>query len=200
MTAAEIRDGLIKRKCRTGEYKSYREEDGLDNEIIKRLGVKPIAHPREMYKKKPWIDVNRTKGWVYERIEKPERIPSLPEKYTAIRFYGNDWTKKVPAVVTSCGSPTVNLLISEEADNHGNFDIEADLVIAYRPEESFRVLTQVVAHAETFVCTYGSMVTLGIVCGTPTVSLSQWDRTCFHDELERKVARELNVPFMRLNV
>lgn len=172
MPPDEYRERYIARKKTTGEYKQLWADDLLDRDIMNRLGIEETEyHPSNFYNK---LGLGIGTAREFCKIAKPERYPGLPEEYTAVRFYENDFLKKIKLDLRNPKSPLVALVPEKPIDNHAEIKVkDCDHVIEYKAHNSLEVITRVIAHAKNFVGTYGGLSYIGPLCGVPTRALAR---------------------------
>lgn len=192
LTLEEWTTLLNERVSKYGRMKQF-ELDALDRLILERAGLKTDLPPHRMYGHNglPWVKGRLQLPGTPQRFKPHPKREGLPERYTAIRFYKNDWydTKKAMRVKTDL--PIVGLRCRTPADNHEEVDLWADMLVEYEPLDSFDVCSQVISHAENFHCNYGSFPFLSLSYGIPTTAYKEWSSTAWHSKLEAKLARAM---------
>jgi hypothetical protein len=172
--------------------------DAFDRLILDRVGLETDFHPGAIY--------SQDRRWLprapFHRFKPVPRYPGLPERYVAVRFYENDWLGKkklrLPMPKVTWDLPTVGLKLKTMIDCHVEAFFEADILVEYEPLDSFRVLSQVISHAEHFCCNYGSFPFLSLSYGIPTTAYAGGTTNSWHMKLERKLAGGTPFELVRL--
>ncbi len=207
LTRDEYIECLNVRARARNTYKSDSPGDPLDRLLLKMMGLKSDIHPSECIETNVRRVIDRAAQWPHERLPKPPRLPDLPEKYIAVRFYeGRQFHKKYYPKITrrlireAREKGTVVLLaLSPPIDDHDEiYDLETDILVKYAPRQSLETISRVVAHAEQFVCTYGGLSYLGALYGTPTVAVSDCVEHSLHYEQEDRMATACGSLYVRL--
>ena len=115
-------------------------------------------------------------------MERPPRIAGLklPERYVAAKFYYNDcfpatddnrlFVRELMASLIRCG-PVVSLSTGAALDDHGPCSTAepgmSDAATIGPPSQNLHVQSAIVAHADTFVGTYGGFAYLAPFYGVP---------------------------------
>lgn len=184
MSAEEYQALLAIRKVK---FKTYNQRqvlpDRMDRKILKAFGVETSLHPYEMFAARKAMQGKLMKHIVRPKVE---RWPGLPEKYTAVRLYRNDWLNRHLDV------SGVRLACSTGLDGHEEYP-EGEII--YEPRNSLETITRVVAHAEKFICNYGGLSWLGAVLGVPTEAYADSKKESSHARLEKV----LGISPIRLN-
>lgn len=173
--------------------KSFGPDDLLDREILRTIEAESAVHPSEMYQR---LDVAHT--WPFEPLEKPEQIKE--SGYIAVRFYTSFQMPQNALIGQIVGKAAekgrvVALVPQEQIDNHGEHRIpKGDNIslVTYTPEDSLQVISQVVAHADAFLCTYGGLSYLGPHYGVPTRAFHMRQPNDVHRAQERRMVKQLN--------
>lgn len=192
MPPDEYRELYLLRKRTTGEYKQLWPDDSLDKAIMSRLGIEVSEYHPSAFYNRLGLGIGTTRE--FHQISCPiagigklgpkfppnpvspvERYPGLPEAYVAIRFYENDFLKKelIKLDLKNSPLPLVGLVPKKQIDNHNEIAIgKCDYLVEYDAYNSLEVITRVVAHAKSFVVTYGGLSYIGPLCGVPTRALA----------------------------
>lgn len=191
-------DGI---KARPDNCKKPRIDDPLDRLILDELGLETDLHPSVLIKPKVQFTIEWGKRGIFERLPKPERLPHLPERYTAVRLYYSDLTMQsaevAKTVVEEMDGYCVLLKMDRDFDDHPEFDVKARCNVVYPLRHSLETISRVVAHADRFICTYGGPAYLGPMYGVPTVAVT--DGLLLgtpHQGTEARMAKELNCPLV----
>jgi hypothetical protein len=179
-------------------HTKQKELDEFDRLILDRIGLETDFHPGAIY--------SQDRRWLprapFHRFKPVPRYPGLPERYVAVRFYENDWLGKkklrIPVPDVTGDLPTVGLRLKTLIDNHRESVFTADYMVEYEPLDSFRVLSQVISHAEHFCCNYGSFPFLSLSYGIPTTAYAGGTTNSWHMKLERKLAGGTPFELVRL--
>ena len=193
MAADEFRRKNDERNSRGGEQKQL-ALTSLDEEIlaaVRREQGRDVAvlHPSVMYRVfAPYWWGHRPLEWVlrrtrYERLEAPAVPFTLPESFTAVKFYFNDSFRDTPQtrafVQRIVGElqregPVISLSTGMTLDDHAPCEPELAAAQGIRhlmlPETNLLVQSAVVARARRFVGTYGGFAYLAPFYGVPTHS------------------------------
>src|SRR4029079_429397 len=170
MPPEEYRKLVLKRQRRLSSINPRTDPvkcptDPVGEEILKRIGVRSALPAWELFSR---LNRKAKKYHIEPDAKRLERYPGLPDKYIAVRLYQNTWLTKLPELKEDL--PLVYLRPDTDVvDDHPEFDHPGDVV--YRVYDSLKVITQVVQHAEEFICSYGGLSWLGAKCGVPTRGL-----------------------------
>ena len=154
------------------------------------LGPARVLHPAKMYRVlRPFWWGHVDESWVHRRAKyrrhvAPDRaaVPQLPPSYSAVKFYFNDCfpaTDSNRAFVRDTvqrlaqEGPVVSLSGGAALDDHGGCPVEGPGVIDLATGPAARNLhiqSTVVAHARTFVGTYGGFAYLAPFYGVPSTA------------------------------
>lgn len=139
------------------------------------------------------------------------RIPNLPPKYVAMRWYSRaTFNAQHPDVVSyiqhltsmvAAQTPVVLLNQPHEGDDHTDVLVEhpnVHPVAAVPPSENLALQAQILSHATAFVGTYGGVAQLALRLGVPSVSAyHEWGGTMGgHLDLSLLISRATKVPFL----
>jgi hypothetical protein len=154
----------------------------------------------------------------YRRFAPPELgelREHLPERYTAVRFYTRPSLPDTPenraAIQASLAGlleqgPVVLLGSDFRVDDHADHLVEQPGLIRLNhlmtPANNLDIQTRVIAHAESFVSTYGGLAYLGSLLGTPTIAATSHPEHLVpsHIELAVHVFHQLQVDFLHVNM
>lgn len=139
------------------------------------------------------------------------RIPNLPQKYVAMRWYSRatfngqhpdvqQYIQHVTAMVAT-QTPVVLLNQPHAGDDHTDVLVEHPNVIslpALPADQNLAVQAQVLSHATAFVGTYGGAAQLALRLGVPSVSAyHEWGGTMHqHLSLSLQISKATKVPFL----
>ncbi|OFW15050.1 MAG: hypothetical protein A3F70_00755 [Acidobacteria bacterium RIFCSPLOWO2_12_FULL_67_14] len=194
LSLEEFRAWHEDRISETGEQKQTRITDRerrlLDRVLETTGGGTDILHPGVMYElMNPFWWRHLDEGWVrrhtvYRRLERPPKVEglTLPEQYVAVKFYFNDcfpptdqnrdFVRRTIARLAQEG-PVVSLSAGHALDDHGACAVSAYGVLDVAdaaPAKNLQVQSAIVAHAASFVGTYGGFAYLAPFYGVPSTS------------------------------
>ena len=185
----------------------------FDREIIARvraeagLGDAVLLHPSEMYRLFEHFWFQRTPVTLIESFTRFAAIPAgepwarrheLPERYVAVKFYGNTALPDTPEnrvfihqmLETLTQHIDVVLLnTTDRYDDHDDFRPGVNRRIhsiehMMRPEDNLAVQTEVIRHATAFVGTYGGFSYLAPLLGVDTIAFYSHPSGFRFDHLE----------------
>lgn len=176
-----------------------------------------LLHPSWMYQAlAPWWDEERGMRYLfsmtdYTPMPKPPKPAGLPDKYVAMKFYGRatfPWPHpEVAAFVqqvagsVAARTPVVLITGGPPSDEHTDIAITGANVSAMAPaapHENLAVQAAVLAHATSFIGTYGGVAQVALRLGVPSVSFyAEWGGTAHaHRSLSEWLAHRVKTPFL----
>lgn len=118
-----------------------------------------------------------------QRLQAPPRLPGLPARYVAVKFYASacatdvsgrrELVRRLVRALTDVGD-VVLLHTGRAYDDHGEFPVPQHPRIhrpKYEPRQNLDTQTAVVAGADAYVGTYGGFAYLAPFLGIPTLAL-----------------------------
>ncbi|MEE2637935.1 MAG: glycosyltransferase family 2 protein, partial [Acidobacteriota bacterium] len=218
---ARWQDGGNQKQMAAGAF-----DDDIIGLVKERLGLTKatVLHPSVMYRllRYYWAEKGAIsllkKHTVYRQMPPidPERLPTLPPEYVAVRFY---FRPSFPDTATNRAivgriirtlarqTPVVLLNPGLSLDDHEDFEPGTGLGIykvdhVMTPTTNLEVQSAVIANARAFVGTYGGLAYLGPFYGVPSVALFSREEEIVstHLDVSRRLSRELNVPLVTLDV
>jgi hypothetical protein len=192
MSQGEYRQRNADRAGRLGEQKQI-ASTSVDADIVARIRAREgdvlTLHPALMYRLfAPYWWGHKTTSWVrayteFARMEPPRIAATLPQHYTAVKFYFNDCFADTPdnrafvrrtISALAARGPVISLFTGVRVDDHDPCepDVAAmqDIRHLLTPETNLLVQSAIVGRAERFVGTYGGFAYLAPLCGVPSVA------------------------------
>lgn len=193
----------------TKVQKSFGPADVLDVAILgRRPGQRgcQIIHPADMYQR-----LQDASDWPFEPLPKPDTEPDIEQPYIAAAFYTSYQmpphkgaeAARLLTTLADRGNRIVALVPEQPIDDHGSIvwptreNIE---VVTFRPNESLKVQSQVIAHAEALICTYGGLSYLGPLYGVPTRAFHAREPNEIHAARENDMAAQLGASYERVRL
>lgn len=205
---AEYRRLFGQRYMVTKVQKSFGTNDVLDAAILAAVsgGDWDIRHPAEMYQR-----LHQAEDWPFAALPKPDKPEGIEGPYIAAAFYTSHQMPpnrghEVAAMlkrIADRGNRIVLLRPKVSIDDHGTLtapDHESIVTVEYGPEESLRVQSEVIAHAEALVCTYGGLSYLGALYGVPTKAFHTLQPDPIHSAREDQMVAQLGADYQRVRL
>ena len=212
-TPAEFRARNDERILEQQGRQKHLHVSAFDREVIKRVSAKrglkgaELLHPSAMYRLFEHFWFQRAPVTLIESFTSFSVIPPIgawplreqfPDRYVAVKFYGNGALPDTPenrAFVSSFLSDLaqridiVLLNTSDRYDEHHEFPAQLrgrvhTIEHLCRPDDNLTVQTQVIRHAEAFIGTYGGFSYLAPLLGVDALAFYSHPTGFRFDHLE----------------
>lgn len=192
----------------TRVQKSFGPGDILDTVILgASLAVDVDHHPADMYQR-----LQDAAEWPFEPLPEIERSPLVgDDPYIAAAFYtsaqlpANRAREAVNIVLwlADRGNKVVALKAKRAFDDHSPVrmpDHPNVSVVEFDAEDSLKVQSQVIAHADALIGTYGGLSYLGPLYGVPTRAFHCSQPNPVHAAREDQMVAALGVSYERVRL
>lgn len=195
----------------TRVQKSFGPSDVLDAAILDALGAErfteELRHPADMYQR-----LQDAANWPFEPLPAIDRHPLVgDEPYIAAAFYTSDQlpanrareAANIVRWLADRGNKVAALRAKQAVDDHSSVRIPEHpnvQTVEFDPEDSLKVQSQVIAHADALIGTYGGLSYLGPLYGVPTRAFHCFQPNPVHVAREDQMVSELGASYERVRL